>query len=182
VLPLGLSPRQLIFRRCRHALGSALPAGLAIFLNSLGELTAYDSDGDMLWQVGPRDAFTPASMCQPALQPDAAHGTHRVPAPDYRRPCCCTPCPCAAPAPRFPCPCSTLWAPPGKSQTTRMYQRQCPRCAPWRCAPAPSPLSSWQVGRGWGGVGLDHVSGQWTELHARLLLPAVTSSLFTHVS
>ena len=34
------------------ALHPALPAGLAIFLNSLGELTAYDSDGDMLWQVG----------------------------------------------------------------------------------------------------------------------------------
>lgn len=33
--------------RCIHP-----PAGLVVFLNSMGELTAYDSTGDMLWQVG----------------------------------------------------------------------------------------------------------------------------------
>lgn len=26
-------------------------AGMAVFLNSLGELTAYDYDGSLLWQV-----------------------------------------------------------------------------------------------------------------------------------
>jgi hypothetical protein len=42
----------LLLSAMPSVLPSSLPAGLAVFLNSLGELTAYDSDGDMLWQVG----------------------------------------------------------------------------------------------------------------------------------
>ncbi len=35
-----------------HSTICPLCAGLAVFMNSLGELTAYDSEGDLEWQVG----------------------------------------------------------------------------------------------------------------------------------
>lgn len=133
------------------ALNPALLAGLAVFLNSLGELTAYDSDGDMLWQVGRTGC---KRACKHAVCHHAAaswgampHGSkrcHAHPSTTTLPPCCCTPAPC-------PCLRSTMWAPPGLSRTTRMCRQRPPRCAPCRCAPAPSLQLSWQVGPGWGG-------------------------------
>lgn len=137
-------------------------AGLAVFLNSLGELSAYDSEGGMEWQVGAAHAPKRPIRCLawPAGCPTAspAQPVPGVPLPCNRHPSAAVrsiearrspphlpshpTCP-----PRRRCPARSITsARRGTLTRTRTRPTRCPRCAPCRCARTTCPPSSWRVG------------------------------------
>lgn len=155
----GGVPQLFVFirtflNRCMHP-----PAGLVVFLNSMGELTAYDSTGDMLWQVGLGSVlcwhtFTlraaPARSCccsggscvasTPAncLQ---AHGIsvhcaqmHCVASSQLAIVAAPQPSSRCCPAPPLHPRRSTMPARPGGRLRMRTRRILCPRCARCRCA------------------------------------------------